>query len=146
MSCALKLIEDEIYRISAGIEQKLDSLSTQDKQSHEWAVTVFYTFAKNEHFEVSDKYTIKIAYKENEDSKQQNFKFARDSPTTIFFNRLCNALYMYITKSYLVEGMTGNEDVLLRYEKMPSKELTLEDICEVCTAVFAIPIEIEEIK
>ena len=53
---------------------------------------------------------------------------------------------MYITKSYLTEGKTGNDDVELRYEKFPENNLTLEEICEVCTTVFAIPLEIKEVK
>ncbi len=146
MSCAEELIKGEMYRVRKSMEEILNRLTEDDNESYEWDIRVFYSFCFNERHEISDEYIIWVIYHENKEVKQQKFKFSFDSSTTIFLNRLCKIIYMYITKSYLTEGKTGNDDVELRYEKFPENNLTLEEICEVCTTVFAIPLEIKEVK
>lgn len=67
--CAQSYLEYEIDRIENAIEQQLVQLTKDDNKNHEWGVNIFYKFEFNEKYELSDQYTIKVIYFENEDAK-----------------------------------------------------------------------------
>ena len=126
-SCAKDFLEKEMFRLQKDMEEKLNKFSQNDKKDHQWDIMVFYWFDFNEKHELSDKYTIWVIYHENEDAKQQKFKFEFSSAEGIFLNKICQSIYMYITKSYLEKDLTGYEDMNLWYPETYLKMLITWD-------------------
>jgi hypothetical protein len=132
-----QMVQNKIEELSQGIEENLTKLSYDtDNKDNAWVVKVFYKFEFSERYELSDECLIKVTYQPVEDEietyGQFRHAFKCTSRQTIFLNKICLAIFNYVTKNYLEEGFPNWSS--------PGKELSFE----VITDIFEVSLDLVE--